>query len=50
MTKQEHQCTGPHCDNCADTVGDPPVKAVPSIWQDMNGVQQNRTLPEGLPQ
>ena len=20
MTKQEHQCTGPHCDNHADTV------------------------------
>ena len=21
MTKQEHQCTGPHCDNCVDIVG-----------------------------
>ena len=30
--------------------GDPPAKAVPSIWQDVCGVQQSRTLPEGLPQ
>ena len=50
MTKKEHQCTGPHSDHHADTVEDPPAKAVLSIQQDMLGVQQNRMPLEGLPQ
>ena len=29
--------------------GDPPAKAVPSIWQNVFRVQQNRTCPEDLP-
>ena len=29
--------------------GNSPTKAVPSIWQDMCGVQQGGTLQEGLP-
>ena len=34
---------------CRYCGGDSPVKAVPSIWQDVFRVQQNRTLLEGLP-